>query len=202
MEYNVTEAIYFNISSEYSHYHRTGEIPPRRGDKSAGQTTPYGRYECKDGWVALIIVSEPQWKSLCKLIGRPELADDPAYEGNPLRNPKEEEINEMISAWSRTQTRDEAFEKMKAARLPVAPVRDVEEVMNDRHLHARGMLNRMQHPYMGDVILPSSPLRLSEYETIPLEFFPEIGGHSAEILANVLGMTETDVQALADEGVI
>ena len=69
-------------------------------------------------------------------------------------------------------------------------------------LHARGMLNRMQHPYMGDVILPSSPLRLSEYETIPLEFFPEIGGHNEEILANVLGMTETDVQALADEGVI
>ena len=110
------EAIYFNISSEYSHYHRTGEIPPRRGDKSAGLTTPYGRYECKDGWVALIIVSEAQWKSLCRLIGRPELADDPAYEGNPNRNPMEPEINEMISAWTRTQTRDEAYEKMKAAR--------------------------------------------------------------------------------------
>lgn len=202
VESAMIEAIYFNISSEYSHYHRTGEIPPRRGDKSAGQTTPYGRYECKDGWVALIIVSEPQWKSLCKLVGRPELADDPEYEGNPMRNPKEEEINEMISAWTRTQTRDEAFEKMKAARLPVAPVRNVEEVMNDRHLHARGMLNRMQHPYMGEVILPSSPLRLFEYETSPLEFFPEIGAHSAEILSDLLGMTEADVKALADEGVI
>ncbi len=202
VESAMIEAIYFNISSEYSHYHRTGEIPPRRGDKSAGLTTPYGRYECKDGWVALIIVSEPQWKNLCKLIGRPELADDPAYEGNPNRNPMEEEINEMISAWARTQTRDEAFEKMKTARLPVAPVRNVEEVMNDRHLHARGMLNRIRHPYMGDVVLPSSPLLLFEYETSALQFFPEIGADSASVLGDLLGMTDADVQALADEGVI
>ena len=91
---------------------------------------------------------------------------------------------------------------MKAVRLPVGPVRNVEEVMNDRHLHARGMLNRMQHPYMGDVILPSSPLRLFEYETSQLQFFPEIGAHSAEILSDLLGMTDADVLALADEGVI
>ncbi len=203
IESAMLEAIYFNISSEYSHYHRTGEIPPRRGDKSAGLTTPYGRYECKDGgWVALIIVSEAQWKSLARLIGRPELADDPAYDGNPNRNPKEPEINDMITAWTITQTRDEAYEKMKAARIPVAPVRDVEEVMNDRHLHARGMLNRMRHPYMGDVVLPSSPLRLFEYETSPLQFFPEIGADKRAVLGELLGLDDAAIDELSRSGVI
>lgn len=202
VESAMIEAIYFNISSEYSHYHRTGEIPPRRGDKSAGLTTPYGRYECKDGWVALIIVSEAQWKSLCRLIGRPELADDPAYEGNPNRNPMEPEINEMISAWTRTQTRDEAYEKMKAARLPIGAVRDVEEVMHDPHLHARGMLNTMQHPYMGEVVLPSSPLRLFDYETSPLQFFPEPGADGRAVLNELLGLSDGDLDDLASSGVI
>lgn len=202
VESAMIEAIYFNISSEYSHYHRTGQIPERRGDKSPGPVAPYGRYQCSDGWVALIIVSEPQWKSLCRLIGREELADDPAYEGNPNRHPKEEEINGMISDWTRDQTRDEVFARMRDARLPVAPVRDVAEVMNDRHLHARGMLNRMQHPYMGDVVLPSSPLRLFDYETSPLAFFPEVGANNRDVLADLLGMSEGEVQTLADEGVI
>lgn len=202
VESAMVEAIYFNISSEYSHYHRTGEIPPRRGDKSAGQTAPYGRYQCTDGWVALIVVSEPQWKSLCRLLGREELADDPAYAGPVLRNGREEEINGMISDWTRDQSREAVFAKMRAARLPVAPVRDVAEVMNDRHLHERGMLNRMAHPYMGDVVLPSSPLRLFDYERPPVEFFPEIGANNKDVLADLLGMSEGDVQALAADGVI
>jgi crotonobetainyl-CoA:carnitine CoA-transferase CaiB-like acyl-CoA transferase len=202
VESAMVEAIYFNISSEYSHYHRTGEIPPRRGDKSAGQTAPYGRYECSDGWVALIVVSEPQWKSLCRLIGCEHLADDPDYAGPVLRNAREAEINALINAWTCNQTRDEVFAKMRAARLPVAPVRDVAEVMNDRHLHARGMLHRMHHPYMGEVVLPSSPLRLFDYEQEPLRFFPEAGQDSAAVLTEWLGLAEGDISALAAEGVI
>jgi CoA:oxalate CoA-transferase len=202
VESAMIEAIYFNTSSEFSHYHRTGEIPPRRGDKSAGQTAPYGRYECADGWIALIVVSEPQWKSLCRLIGREEWADDPAFGGPVQRCDHEEAINEAISAWTRQRSRDEVHAQMRVARLAMAPVRDVAEVMNDPHLHARGMLNRMQHPYMGDVILPSSPLRLLEYETSPLQFFPEPGADSAAVLSDWLGLDEAAVAALKGEGVI
>ncbi len=202
VESAMIEAIYFNISSEYSHYHRTGEIPPRRGDKSAGQTAPYGRYECSDGWVALIVVSEPQWKSLCRLIGREEWADDPAFGGPAQRCSHEAEINDAISAWTGSRSRDEVFGQMRAARLAVAPVRDVGEVMNDPHLHARGMLNRMQHPYMGDVVLPSSPLRLFEYETSPLQFFSEAGADSAAVLGEWLGLDTATVEGLKGDGVI
>lgn len=202
VESAMIEAIYFNISSEYSHYHRTGEIPPRRGDKSPGQTAPYSRYECSDGWVALIVVSEPQWKSLCRLIGCEEWSDHPDFAGPVLRNAREDEINARIAAWTRSQTREAVFSQMRAARLPVAPIRDVAEVMNDRHLHERGMLNRMEHPYMGNVVLPSSPLRLFDYERLPVEFFPESGANNQDVLADLLGMSAGDVQALAADGVI
>ncbi|MCA8929976.1 MAG: CoA transferase [Alphaproteobacteria bacterium] len=202
VESAMIEAIYFNPSSEYSHYHRTGEIPPRRGDKSAGQTAPYGRYQCSDGWVALIVVSEPQWKSLCRLIGREEWADDPAFGGPVQRYEHEDAINAAISAWTGTRSRDEAFAAMRSARLAVAPVRDVVEVMNDPHLHARGMLHRMQHPYMGDVVLPGSPLRLLDYETEALQFFPEAGADSAAVLGEWLGLDAGAVEGLRAEGVV
>ena len=202
VESAMIEAMYFNTSSEYSHYHRTGEIPRRRGDKSAGQTAPYGRYECSDGWVALIVVSEPQWKSLCRLVGREDLADDPAYDGPVKRCEHEDEINEMVSGWTRERSRNEVFAAMRAARLPVAPVRNVAEVMEDPHLHARGLLHRMQHPYMGEVVLPTSPLRLFDYETRPLQFFPEPGADSTAVLGEWLGLDDGAVEGLRGEGVV
>ena len=202
VESAMIEAIYFDLSSEYSHYHRTGEVPPRRGDKSAGLTAPYGRYECSDGWIALICVSEPQWQSIARLLGREDLANDPDYAGAPNRYKHEDELNAMISAWTRERTRDEAFTQMREARIPVAPVRDIAEAMSNPHLHARGMLNNMQHPYMGDVVLPGSPLRLLDYERLPVQFFPEPGADSQSVLSELLGMDAAEVEALAKDNVI
>jgi CoA:oxalate CoA-transferase len=202
VESAMVEAMYFNLSSEYTYYHRTGELPPRRGDKSAGQTAPYGRYQCKDGWLALIVVSEQQWQSLLRLLGREDLSDNPDYSGAPNRSKHEDEINGMISDWTATRTRDEAFAALRAARLPVAPVRNIQEVMADPHLHARGMLHDMHHPYMGDVTLPSSPLRLMEYETSPLQFFPEPGADSAGVLRELLGLDDAEIASLAEAKVI
>ncbi len=202
VESAMIEAIYFDLSSEYSHYHRTGEVPPRRGDKSAGMTAPYGRYECSDGWIALICVSEPQWHSIARLMGREDLVNDPEYAGAPNRFNHEDEINAMISAWASERTRDEAFAEMRDARIPVAPVRDIAEAMANPHLHARGMLHNMQHPYMGDVVLPSSPLRLLDYERLPVQFFPEAGADSQSVLGELLGLSEAEVAALAKDKVI
>ena len=202
VETAMQEAMYFVLSSEFAAYHRTGEVPQRRGDKTAANTAPYGRYECSDGWIALIVVSEPQWQRLTELIGRPELAQDPDYASGALRNRFEAEINAMIGAWAKTRTKDEAYRAIREARIPVAPVRDVHEVMHDPHMHARGMLHRMAHPYIGDVVLPSSPIRLSEFPPVPLAFFHEPGADNAEVLSDWLGMEAAEIAALAEEKVI
>lgn len=202
VEVAMQEAMYFVLSSEYAAYHRTGELPQRRGDKTAANSAPYGRYECRDGWIALIVVSEPQWHRLTELVGRPELAHDPEYASPALRHRFETDINEMIGAWARERSKDEAYQAIRAARIPVAPVRDVAEVMNDPHMHERGMLHRMTHPDIGDVILPSSPIRLSEFPPVPLEFFHEPGADNAEVLGDWLGLGADEVAALAEEKVI
>ena len=202
VEVAMQEAMYFVLSSEYASYHRTGELPERRGDKTASNTAPYGRYECKDGWIALICVSEAQWQRLAALIGHPELNDDPAYGSGPQRNLQESAINGMIGAWTMTQTRDAAYTKMREMRIPVAPVRDVDEVMNDAHMHERGMLHRMSHPYIGEIVLPSSPIRLSEFPPEAIEFFHEAGADNAEVLGDWLGMDAAEIEALTTEKVI
>jgi len=202
VEIAMVETMYFTLTSDLTAYHRTGTLPERRGDKTPANLAPYGRYRCKDGWIALICVSEAQWERLLRVVGREELIGSPDYAGREKRHAREAEINAMIEAWSEKLPRDEAFATLRANRVPVAPIRNLEDVKNDPHMHQRGMLRRMTHPTMGEIVLPRTPIRLSDYETVPLEFFPEPGADADRVLRDWLGLSETEIAALHDEKVI
>jgi crotonobetainyl-CoA:carnitine CoA-transferase CaiB-like acyl-CoA transferase len=196
------EAMYFTLASDLTTYHRTGQLPERRGDKTPANTAPYGRYRCKDGWIALICVSEAQWERLLRVVGRDELIGNPDYDAREKRHVREVEINAMIEDWSNPLPRDEAFAILRENRIPVAPIRNLEDVRNDPHMHARGTLHRMQHPAMGDIVLPRAPIRLSEFDAVPLEFFPEPGANAGEVLRDWLGLGEDEIADLRQEAVI
>ncbi len=202
VETAMIEAMYFTLSSEFTAYQRSGELSPRRGDKTPSITTPYGRYQCADGWIALMCVAETHWERVLQVIGRSDLIGNPDYEGNFKRHERETEINQMIGAWSQTQSRDDAFAKMREAKVPVAPIRNIADVQEDPHMHARGMLVRRNHPELGDIVLPSSPIHLSEFETSEIEFFPEVGRDNESVFSDWLDMTESEVESLSSEGVI
>ena len=108
----------------------------------------------------------------------------------------------MIEAWTKQRTRDEAVAALRAHRIPVSPVRDVAEIINDPHMHQRGMLRKVHHPDLGDVVLPRSPIHLSAYEMPELQFYPDLGEHNREVLGGLLGMSDAEIDALEAEGVI
>ena len=202
VEIAMIEAMYFTLASDLAAFHRTGALPERRGDKTPANTAPYGRYRCKDGWIALICVSEDQWARVLDVVGRQDLKGNPDYGSREKRHAREAEINAMIEAWSRDLPRDEAFATMREARVPVAPIRNLDDVRNDPHMHARGMLQRRTHPDMGEIVLARSPIRLSDYEQAALAFFPAPGANSAEVLGDWLGLGEAEVASLSEDGVI
>ena len=202
VEVAMVEAMYFTLTSDFAAYHRTGALPERRGDKTPANTAPYGRYRCKDGWIALICVSEDQWTRILEVVGRTDLAGNPDYAGREKRHARESEINAMIEAWSARLSRDEAFAAMRKNRVPVAPIRNLEDVRNDPHMHARGTLRRMQHPDMGEIVLPRAPIRLSDYTCAEVAFFPEAGANGAEVLRDWLGLGEAEIAELEKDRVI
>jgi CoA:oxalate CoA-transferase len=202
VETAMIEAMYFTLSSEFTAYLRTGQLSPRRGDKTPSITTPYGRYECKDGWIALMCVAETHWDRILQVIGRDDLRGHPDYADNFKRHPREAEINAMIEGWTKTKTRDEAFAAFREAKVPVAPVRNIADVQQDPHMHARGMLRNMTHPVLGDIVLPSSPIHMSDFETCDIEFFPEVGRDNDSVFADWLGLDAAEIASLAKERVI
>jgi len=203
VETAMIEALYFVLTVEIASYFSTGQPAERRGDKSPSPRVPYSRYRCRDGgYLVLMAVAEAHWVNLLKVIGREDLKAHPGYDSNAKRVPREQEINEMIEAWTLQRTRDEAIAALRAQRIPVSPVRNIVEVMNDPHMHQRGMLQRMQHPDLGDIVLPRSPINLSAYAMSALQFYPDLGEHNREVLAELLGMSDAEIDALEAQGVI
>lgn len=202
VEIAMVETMYFTLSSDLTYLARTGELPKRRGDRTNTNTTPYSRFPCKDGWMAIMCVANTHWLRLLEVIGRTDLSDHPDYEDNPKRFEREAEINDMITAWTETRTQEEAVEAMREKKIPVAPVRNLDVVRNDPHMHERGMLRHMTHPDLGDVVLPRSPIRMSEFDMSELTFFPQPGSNSAEVLDDWLGMGPDEIAELTTAGVI
>lgn len=196
VEVAMQEAMYFTLTSEFTYLQQRGELPPRRGDRTNTVTTPYNRFECKDGWVAILAVAETHWDRILEVIGREDLKGNPDYESNPKRLEREAEINAMIGAWTATQTQDSCFQIMRDKKIPIAPVRTLDVVREDRHMHERGALKHMQHPYLGDIVLPASPIRMSAFERDDLELYPEPDADRDNVLREWLDMSDSEIEKI------
>ena len=125
-------------------------MPPRAGNRQAGlASAPYNAFRTKDGWVAIHVVTEGHWQNLLRAMGRDDLLDDPRFSTNPARTENMEATEALVTAWTIGLGKVEVAAAAKRYKIPVAAVRNAIEVMNDPHMHERGMLQRIDHPSLG-----------------------------------------------------
>ena len=203
VEVAMQEAVYPTLAASYDYYYRTGEIPPRTGNRQSGlNSAPYNVFPTADGHVAIHIVTEAHWRNLLKAMGREELIDDPRFATNAGRVAHMDETDALVAEWTRTLPKMEVFARTKAYRIPCAPVRNAPEVMNDPHMHHRGMLERVDHPELGEIVVPSTPLRLHGTDRVDTRPSPTIGQHNSEIYGGWLGLSSGEIAELKEIGAI
>ena len=110
--------------------------------------------------------------------------------------------SDLVLGWTRAHTRVEIFAATSKFKIPCAPVRDIEEVMNDPHMHGRGMLETRNHYDYGEVVLPNSPLRFHGTDKVPTKDSPRVGEHNAEVYGAMLGLGPDDLAKLREAGAI
>ena len=155
-----------------------------------------------DGHVAIHIVTEGHWRNLLKAMGREELADDPRFATNADRVAHMDETDAAVTEGTRTLGKMEVFARCKAGRVPAAPVRTAPAVMHDPHMHERGMLEEVEHPELGTITVPTTPLRLHGLPKAPMLPSPKVGEHNAEIFGGWLGLSADEIAALKTDGAI
>jgi CoA:oxalate CoA-transferase len=204
VEVAMQEAIYPSLASNLSFLHNSqGGVPPRTGNRHGGLAiAPYNVYAAKDGYIAIITVVEAHWTNLLEAMGRHELKGDPRFAGNAKRVEHMQEVDALVEAWTSTLTKNEAFALMRKYKVPSAPVRDLAEVANDPHMHTRGMLEHIDHPDLGKIVVPTSPLRFHGADRVKTTPSPQIGQHNAEVYGDWLGLSQAEIDSLLRDGVV
>lgn len=187
----------FNL---YNIYHDTGRVPRRWGNVMAGYS-PGNLYQAADGWVYVACNSDKQAKTLFELMGRQDLAEAERFDARMSRWANRKEIDEIVGEWTQTLSRREIFDLLSGSDVPCGMVLDVEELLNDEDLNARGVFTEIDQPGLGTIKLPRSPI---VFDSTPagVEASPSLGEHNASVYREFLGYDDERLRELASEGVI
>jgi formyl-CoA transferase len=201
------DAILHYIRNALSVTAKTGKPAPRVGAGSiAAANPPCNIYPCAPGgpndyvYIYTSRANPQHWPTLLKVIGREDLVGDPRYETREARLQNEGEVDALIAGWTRTRDKHEAAQRVGAAGIPAAPVRDTLEILNDPDLERREVMQTMRHP-TGPFKTPAWPVR-QDGRMRRVTPAPLLGEHSAEVLKDWLGMTDAQVEALRAEKAI
>ncbi len=182
----------------------SGKPAPRQGNRSAA-AAPSNIYRCSPGgpndYVFIHCATVEMWKSLTRIIGRPELGADPRYEDRRDRVQFVDEIDAMIEEWTAQRPKHAVLEILAGAGVPCGAVLDSAEVLSDPHLRQRGFITELEHPRRGVYPMPGNPVRLSDSPTEMVRS-PTLGEHNAEVFGKLLGVGPAELDTLRRDGVI
>jgi crotonobetainyl-CoA:carnitine CoA-transferase CaiB-like acyl-CoA transferase len=204
VEVAMLDSVYASLSSSLGLCYGFGwEDAQRTGNRHGGLAeAPYNVYPTSDGHIAIICVGEVHVRSLLEAMGRQDLLSDPRFQTLKARVDNIDFVDELVSAFTRQRTRDDLFALLMRHRVPCAPVRTLIEVVNDPHLHERGMLQCIDHPEFGRIAVQASPMRYAGAPPLPHRPSARLGADTSGVLSSWLGLSGENIARLQAEGAI
>jgi crotonobetainyl-CoA:carnitine CoA-transferase CaiB-like acyl-CoA transferase len=183
-----------------------GRKKTRMGHRLPG---PYPRttLPCKDGFISMLALQGYQWKRFLEILGDGKIpewyADDPRFKDRLEMGLRyADELDALLEPWLMSHTKDEIFEICRERRVPFAPVRNIEEVVNSSHLRERRYFVEILHPEVGKFEVPGPPYRLSKTPWNTDNPAPTLGQHNEKIYCRRLGYPKEKIVEFRRAGAI
>jgi len=189
------------LANQASSFLATGG-PPGRFGNAHPSIVPYQAFATRDGHVVVAVGNDAQFARLCDVAGRPDLAADPRFASNASRVVNRATLIPILEALLLERPSSAWTEALEAAGVPCGPVNDLAQVFEDPQVIHRALRVELPHPVAGTVAVVRSPIRLSETPVIHRHPPPTLGQHSREVLAELLGMSDAEIEALRARGVV
>jgi crotonobetainyl-CoA:carnitine CoA-transferase CaiB-like acyl-CoA transferase len=183
------------LSHQAMYYLISGENPKRFGT-SAPAVVPSQRFECADGFIALVVGNDPQFRRFADVVGHPEWADDARFVSNGLRVRNRTTLVPLLEEIFRRFPKAYWLEKLEAAGIASGPINEISDVFADPHVAARNMIVEVEHSLGRSLKLVANPLRMSETPLNRYEPPPRLGQHTDELLSDVLGLSVSEIEEL------
>ena len=158
-----------------------GKIPGRTGNRYL-MSYPYDSFTAKDGDYVIACGTEQHFVTFAKVLGRSELVEDPRFNNNDNRKANAAALKEIINDWGKDKTVQECVDSITPSGVPVAPILDVKQVYEDKHIHeVREMFVEVEHPVAGKITITGNPIKMSETATKVRTAAPLLGADNVEI---------------------
>jgi crotonobetainyl-CoA:carnitine CoA-transferase CaiB-like acyl-CoA transferase len=179
----------------------SGRMPVRAGTSS--QTIcPWQAFDCADMPLMLAVGTDQQFARLCETMGLPGLAADPRFLTNRKRMENTPALIPVLAERFKTRTARQWMDAFAAVGVASGPINDFGQVFADPQVKHREMLREIPHPLSGTLRIIANPVRFSD---TPVEYGrwpPLLGEHTAEVLREMLAMSDGEIEALRQEKVI
>ncbi|MGW4159702.1 CaiB/BaiF CoA transferase family protein [Streptomyces sp. NPDC004788] len=182
-------------------YDQLGYVQPRTGNRSRNNA-PRNTYRTSDGsWVAVSTSAQSIAERVLRLVGRPELIDEPWFADGTGRAAHADVLDEAVGSWIARHTREEAMTAFEKAEAAIAPVYDVRDVLDDPQFRALGTVTEVPDPELGPLRMQNVLFRLSGTPGAIRWAGRPHGADTAELLTE-LGLTGTEIDTLRAQGAV
>ncbi len=182
-------------------FDQLGHVQPRTGNRSQNNA-PRNTYRTADGtWVAVSTSAQSVAERVMRLVGRPELVDEPWFATGSGRAAHCDVLDEAVGAWIARRGRSEVLDAFEKAEAAVAPVQDVRDVMEDPQYRALGTITTVDDPELGQLRMQNVLFRLSATPGA-IRWAGRPHGADTEAVLTEAGLTAQEIAALRREGIV
>ncbi len=181
----------------------SGVVRRPRGNAS-DRAAPHGCYRCagEDSWCVIAVENEGEWQGLLAALPDVPALREPRFETLLERLQHSGDLDRILGEWTRMRTAEEVSALLQRHGVPASVVSSGRTLVEDDHLRARGYLDMITHPRMGEFLAPGIPVRLTETPARVRRHAPLLGQDNRYVFGTLLGLTEDRIRELEAEGVI
>lgn len=195
------EPLLFMLGDIVLRWTAKGEIQQREGN-SSGAASPRGVYQAGDGgWLSIAASNQRIAERLFVAMGSPEMNDDPRFRTNADRLDNNDEVQARVRAWVGSMPRAEVLDVLERSEVVAAAVMDAKDISEDAHFRERTLVEVASRT-LGDVLMPGPVLHMTSYDGPEYGEIPAIGEHTAEVLREVLSLSDESLAELVAARVI
>jgi len=202
IDLSIYEPLFWVLGPQALLYDQLGIVQGRSGNR-APFTAPRNAYLTSDGkWLGLSASAQSIAERVMRIIGRPELIDEPWFAGHMGRIEHIDELDEMIQEWIGQRTADEVLRAFADGEAAIAPIYSIADIVEDPQYLARETIVRVPHPKLGSVLMQNVIPRLSDTPGRIRHPGAEIGEHNEEIYCGELGLSADELRELEEAQVV
>jgi formyl-CoA transferase/CoA:oxalate CoA-transferase len=178
----------------------TGEVPGPLGSAHAAGV-PYQAFRTKDIAIVIGAFTQKFWSRLCRVLGRPDLVEDPRFTINAQRYAHRQELIPILEGILATRSAEEWLQALRAEGIPSGTINTVDRVLSDPQVLHRGMVAEVEHPVCGRLQIVGNPVKTSPGGRQAFHPPPTLGQHTEEVLRRA-GYTAAEIESLRREKII